>query len=160
MADTTHSTHGQVRMIVKSMKTKIAEAMVAKLETIPQLEYVSFDKIRLLASDFKDVDIPAAQLIDVRLDHQHEAPRSKKFWQVALELLLKGNQWREVSQQDLWNLEYEVLRKLFEKPNFGIKGVIHIRYLGSSTDLHLLEPYYFSRMDFEVQFYEDLIGQC
>ena len=158
--DSSHIVRSQVRMVIKSMKTLISEAIVAKLNEIPQIRYVAFDKVRLLASDFKDVEIPAIQLIDIRLDHEHQAPRSKKFWQIALELLLKGNQYHEISQQDLWNLEYEVLRKLFERPNFGIRGMIHIKYLGSSTDLHLLEPYYFSRMDFEVQFYEDLIGQC
>lgn len=157
---TTGSFHGQTRMVIKSMKSKIADALTTKVAEIPQLNYVSFDKVRLLASDFKDIEIPAVQLIDVRLDHQHEAPRSKKFWQIALELLLKGNQYHEVSQQDLWNLEYEVLRKIFERPNFGLRGVIHIKYLGSSTDLHLLDPYYFSRMDFEIQFYEDLVGTC
>ncbi len=160
MADDLHVNHGQVRLVIQSMKSKIASKIVQLCSSIPSVEYVSFDKIRLLSADFKDFEIPAIQLIDVGMRNEHEQLRAKIFWQIALELLLKGNQYNEISQQDLWNLEYEVRRKLWAVPNLGIKGVISMNFLGGTTDLHLLEPYYFSRLDFEVQFYEDLVRAC
>jgi len=142
------------------MKTKIAREIVARCQTIPVIKYVSFDKIRLLAADFKDFEIPAIQLIDVAMSSVHEAARAKKNWQISLELVMKHSENGEVHQPDLWNLENEVLRKLWAQPNLGIKGVIQMNFLGSQTDLHLLEPYYFARLDFEVMFYEDLVRAC
>lgn len=150
----------QVTLVSKSMKAKIAEALVSKLETVRDLKYISFDRIKLLASDFNDTEIPAVQVYDVSSEHQHENSRSKYFWRLTLEILMKGNEWRQVSQTDLWNLEYQVKRALFVNPNLGVPGVIQLTLLGTSTDLHLLEPYYFARMDLEVQFYEDAVRPC
>jgi len=142
------------------MKTKIAREILARCATIPVIKYTAFDKVRLLSSDFKDFEIPAIQLIDIGMSSVHEASRAKKSWQIALELLLKGSEDWTVSQSDLWNLENEVLRKLWATPNLGIRGVIQMNFIGSQTDLHLLEPYYFARLDFEVLFYEDLVRAC
>ena len=160
MSDQT--THGQVTLKVRTMKSLIADAILVQLQQVKRINYLSFDKVKLLASDFSEYEIPAIQLIDVSETVEHEMGRAKKTWQIALELLLKGGSSGEVSQQDLWDLQYEVERKLWQrnKLNLGIKGVVHLRYLGSSTDLHLLEPYYFSRMDFEVLYYEALVRDC
>lgn len=152
--------NSQIQLVFQSMKSKIARVIIARCATIPVIKYVAFDKIRLLAADFKDFEIPAIQLIDVGMTSVHEAARAKKTWQIALELLMRGNEYRQVSQEDLWNLENEVLRKLWAQPNLGIPGVIQMEFLGSTTDLHLLEPYYFARLDFQVVFYEDLVRAC
>lgn len=152
--------HGQVKMVILSMKSRIAQKIVDILNGVPQLQYVAFDRVKVLISDFKDVDLPAAQVIDVSAEHKHENVRSKYFWQITIELLMKANEWNEVNQQDLWNLEYEVKRALFRVPNLGIPGVIQLNLLGTSTDLHLLMPYYFARMDLQVDFYEEAVRAC
>lgn len=157
MSDDVKAVRSQVRLVVKSMKSKIADKIIEKCAAVPGIKYVAFDKVRLLAAHFKEFEIPAIQLIDVNLTSEHENSRSKNYWQIALELLMRGSENGEVSQQDLWNLEYLVKRALWQQPNLGIKGVIHLKFLGSTTDLHLLEPYYFSRLDFEAQYYEDLV---
>lgn len=150
----------QARMIAQSMKDKIAQEIVRRLEEITSIKYVSFDKIRLLSDDFKDFEIPAIQLIDISETVTHEQVRARKSWLITLELLMRGNENLAIFQRDLWNLQYEVERKLWHEPNLGIKGVIHLKYLGSRTDLHLMEPFYFSQMDFTVEYYENLVTDC
>lgn len=160
MPDSTSGVNTQAKIVIQAMKTKIARGILAKCAEIKSIKYVNFDRVKLLASDFNEYEMPAIQLIDVTLFNEHENLRGKKTWTIALELLMKSTHHGEVNQEDLWNLEYEVLRKLWEKPNLGIKGVIQMNFLGSATDLHLLEPYYFSRLDFDVQFYESLVRDC
>jgi hypothetical protein len=160
------TTNSQVRIVIESMKAKIAREIMAICATIPVVKYVAFDKVKLLAADFLETEIPAIQLIDVNLTSVHEMSRSKNNWQIALELLMKSDESVTVSQSDLWNLEYEVKRKLWANP--GLPGVsagaggkvIQMNFIGSQTDLHLLEPYYFSRLDFEVVYYESLVTDC
>jgi hypothetical protein len=41
-----------------------------------------------------------------------------------------------------------------------IPGIIHLRHLGSQTDLHLLDPLYFARLDFEVIYYQPLVDEA
>lgn len=143
---------------MSALKTQISEAIVARLEDIPEIKTIEFDKVRLRSDDFMSVDCPAIQLIDISEQIEHERSRAKKVWSLALELVLKGTAETPVSQVDLWNTQYLVERKLWGLPNLGIPGVIHLRYLSSQTDLHLLEPYYFVRLDLEVLYYENLVS--
>lgn len=154
------STNSQVTFVFESMKSKIARAILAKCVTIPVIKYVSFDKIKLVAADFLDHEIPGIQLIDISTTNIHENARAKKTWQIALELVMRSDVYTTVTQNDLWNLENEILRKLFAQPQFGVKGVVGTAYIGTETDLHLLDPYYISRTILEVTFYEDLVRAC
>ncbi len=156
----THVLGSQVRIVIRSMKSQIADAILAKVSEVARIETVEFDRVRLRVDDFTEVQMPAVQLIDVNELVEHQQARAKKTWLIALELVMKATVDEPVSQQDLWNLQYEIERKLWAVPNLGIPGVIQLRYLGSQTDLHLLEPYYFVRMDFEVLYYEHLVRDC
>ena len=143
-----------------SLKSSIAPAILAKLDAVAALKLKSFDKVRLSSSDFQDHEIPACQLIDIGETIEHERGRAKKTWQIALEIIMKPNEWGAIDQEDLWNLSYDVERALWANPNLNIPGVIHLRYIGSQTDLHMLEPYYLARLDFEVLYYEALVSEC
>jgi hypothetical protein len=143
-----------------SMKTLIAEAIMARLETVAGVKYKNFDIVKLLASDFQDHELPAIQLIDLNESVEHEQRRAKKTWTIALEVVLKPNEFGTKSQKDLWDLCYLIERTLWQFPNLGVPGVIHLRYLGSQTDLHLLAPFYFARLDFDVLYYQPLVDEA
>lgn len=143
-----------------SLKSSIAEAIIDQLDSVTALKLKAFDKVRIAAGDFQDHELPACQLIDVGETIEHERARAKKTWQISLELIMKPNEFGEISQADLWDLQYDVERALWGNPNLGIAGVIHLRYIGSQTDLHLLDPYYIARLDFEVLYYEALVDEC
>ena len=150
----------QVLLAPRSTKSMIAEALVSRLSLVRQLRYVSFDRIKLLVDDFHPHEIPACQVYDVSLEHLHENGRGRNTWRLAIEILMRGDENRTVSQSDLWDLEYQVKRVLMAQPKLGIKNVIQLELLGTATDLHLLEPFYFSRMDWQVLFYEDVVRPC
>ena len=143
-----------------SLKSDIADAILTRLATITEIKYFSFDKIRLSADEFREHEFPAVQLYDVSQDIQHERGRILTNWFLALELLMKSSVSGTVDQKDLWDLQHKIERTLWETPNLGIPGVIHLVYIGSNTDLHLLEPIYFARMDFAVRFYQPLVAEC
>lgn len=152
----------QARMVIKCMKSLISEAILEKLSAITRVKYLSFDKIKLLQSDFKDHELPAIQLIDVSESVIHEQSRTKNTWMITLEVVMRESENEPIGQQDLWNMEYEIKRKLWADPTLGIKnkGMIHLRLLGTQTDLHLLEPFYFCRLDFEALYYEHVVRDC
>jgi hypothetical protein len=143
-----------------SMKTLIAEAIMGRLETVAGVKYKNFDIVKLLASDFQDHELPAIQLIDLNESVEHEQRRAKKTWSIALEVVLKPNEFGTKSQKDLWDLCYLIERTLWQFPNLAVPGVIHLRYLGSQTDLHLLAPFYFARLDFDVLYYQPLVDEA
>lgn len=150
----------QVNFAIECMKTKISRRLVELISSIGRINYISFDQIKLLASDFNESEIPGVQIIDVGLTSIHEQVRAKKTWSLAIEIVLRSTDAEPASQTKLWDLENQVLRKIFSDPNLSIKGVISMDFKGSATDLHLLEPYYFSRLDIDIMFYEDLTGTC
>jgi hypothetical protein len=150
----------QIQLVAQSMKDRIAKKLVERLQQIPSLRTVEFDRVRLRADDFMSVDCPAVQVIDVAETIEHEGRRAKKTWSLALELVMRGTADQPISQRDLWNLQYEVERMLWGIPNLGIPGMIHLRYLGSQTDLHLLDPYFFARLDLEAIYYEPLVSDA
>ena len=143
-----------------SMKTKIATAISATLVTISDLKYVAFDEVRMLASDFQDFELPAVQLIDLGDDNTHEQRRAKKTWNFILELVMSTTTGGKISQKDLWNLLQKIEESLFAKPNLAIAGVIHMKLLGSTTDLHMLMPHYTARIDLQVEYNHRLVDVC
>lgn len=143
-----------------SMKSKIADALVAILKTMPKLQYVAFDKVRLYASDFNNSELPAAQFIDEVESVVHEMRRKRATWNITLEVVDKPDENGYVSQRTMWNLEYQIARKIWANPKLGIDNVIQAQYLANNTDLHLLEPYYLLRLSFLIEYYENLTGEC
>jgi hypothetical protein len=158
--DTTKNVLLSTKLAPACMKSLISTALISRIQTVRSVRTISFDEIKLIISDFKDVEIPAVQIIDLNSQVTHEQSRIKWFWRLAVEIILKSTEWDTVSQQDLWNLEYEVIRAIFAYPNLNVPGVIHCHLLGSATDLHLLKPYYFSRLDLQVEFYEAAVRPC
>lgn len=150
----------QIKLVPRSTKSKIADALKALLSSMPVFKYVAFDKVKLLASDFMPHEIPGAQFIDLAETVVHERNRSRREWAIALEIVLRTSENEEITQQDLWNIEYQVARKIWEVPGLGIPGVIHCQYTSNSTDLHLLAPFYLLKMDFFVIYHEHLVSDC
>lgn len=143
-----------------SMKSKIADSLVEILKEVRGIKHVEFDKVRLLASDFNDTELPAAQFIDVVENVLHERSRKRATWIITLEVVDKSDENGYVSQKAMWNLEYRIARKIWATPQLNLKGVIQAQYLANNTDLHMLDPYYLLRLDFQVEYYENLVTDC
>jgi hypothetical protein len=143
-----------------SIRTQIAEKLVTVLSAITDIKSVAYDNIKMLASDFQDWEIPAIQIIDLGDDNQHEQRRARKTWNFTLELVMGNKTTGIISQKDLWNLLQKIEIALFQTPNLGIAGIIHMILLGSTTDLHMLMPFYTARLDMQILYYQPLVDIC
>jgi len=144
-----------------SIESDIVNAIVVIVDNdVTAINYVSFDKIKLATSDFAAHELPAVQIWDNGMIVTHQRGRVLKDWNLSLELIMKSDVTGEVDQKALFELRRTVELALWARPNLGIPGVVHMVYTGNITDLHLLQPYYIARIDFTVQFYDNLTGSC
>lgn len=144
-----------------SIESDIVNAIVVIVDNdVAAINYVSFDKIKLATSDFAAHELPAVQIWDNGMIVTHQRGRVLKDWNLSLELIMKSDVTGEVDQKALFELRRTVELALWARPNLGIPGVVHMVYTGNITDLHLLQPYYIARIDFTVQFYDNLTGSC
>jgi hypothetical protein len=144
-----------------SIESDIVNAIVVIVDNdVAAINYVSFDKIKLATSDFAAHELPAVQIWDNGMLITHQRGRVLKDWNLSLELIMKSDVTGEVDQKALFELRRTVELALWARPNLGIPGVVHMVYTGNITDLHLLQPYYIARIDFTVQFYDNLTGSC
>ena len=139
--------------------TKIA-LVLEGLVTSGDVKVINYQIIKLVFSDFESWELPAIQLIDQGEIVEHEQGRARKTWDLVLEIVMKSSEAATVNQQSLFDLQNKVELILWEKPNLLIPGVIDLKYLGSSSDLHMVLPYYYVRMDFQVRYYDALVGAC
>lgn len=143
-----------------SIESSIVDKIVQIVTAVPGINYVSFDKIKLAINDFAPHELPAVQLWDNGATPIHERGRIRVDWNLSLELIMKSEITGVVDQKALFELRRTIQLALWAQPNLGIPGVVHLFYTGSNSDLHLLEPYYIARIDFAVQFYDNLTGSC
>jgi hypothetical protein len=135
---------------------------MARLALVTELKYRSFDTVRLQASDFADYEIPAVQLIDLSELTTHEQRRAKKDWNLIIEVIIGPTPEVDggVTQQELWDLMQLIEETVWAVPNFGLTEVIHAKLLATSTDLHLMQPFYLGRIEMSVMYYQPLVGAC
>jgi hypothetical protein len=142
------------------MRTLIANALQAKIAAMPEFKTVEFDRVRLTSGEFQDWELPACQLIDLQESNSHERGRARKLWQISVEIIMGPLTSSTPTQTDLWDLMEKTEQAIFETPNLGIAGMLHVILLGSSTDTHLMEPWYLGRLDIQCDFYQSLTGSC
>ncbi len=139
----------------------ISEKIVDIIDTdVPEVKTVTFGRVRLAFDDFRDHEIPAVQIWDVAGEIEHQRGFAQVRWVLALELIMKQTTAGVVDQNELWKLRRKIELALWDKPNLGIPGMIHLLYRNHVSDLHLQEPYYVSRMEFEALFRRQLTGSC
>lgn len=143
-----------------SIESDIVDKIVQVVTAVPGINYVSFDKIRLSTGDFMAHELPAVQVWDNGQSATHERGRLLKDWNLSLELIMKSEFTGAVDQKGLFELRRTLEQALWNQPNLGIPGVVHLLYTGNISDLHLLEPFYIARIDFSVRYYDNLTGSC
>jgi hypothetical protein len=145
-----------------SRRTEICQAIVTILGTLVDIKTINYERIKLLASEFAEFELPVVQLIDLSEDSQHEKGRALKTWNLTLELVIGPITSTSYvpSQADLWDLLEKIEQKLWHDPKLGLNYVIQALLLGSATDLHMLAPLYTARLDFQVLYYQPLVADC
>ena len=143
-----------------AIEAQIMAAIVARIETVPEVVKINSDRIILSTSDFRDYELPAVQIWDMAQRIDHQRGRILVNWSMSIEIVMKSLESGTVDQTNLWGLRRDIQLALWAEPNLNIPGVVHMIYTGNVTDLHLMEPYYVARIDLDVQFYDDLTRSC
>jgi hypothetical protein len=143
-----------------SIESTIADKIVQVVQTVTEVKTVVYDRVLLASSDFRDHELPAVQLWDVAQTIEHQRGRILVNWSMSLELIMQSDTSGAVTQKSLWELRRKIQLALWSNPNLGIPRVVHLIYTGNITDLHTVEDHYISRLDFDVQYYDDLTGTC
>lgn len=146
--------------IPESVRSKIADAILARLDLVTELKYKNFDAVRLQASDFADWELPAAQMIDLAELTTHEMRRARKEWNLVIEVIVGPTEEEAVTQHSVWDLMQAIEEQIWAVPNLGLAEVVHCKLLTSSTDLHLMAPFYLGRLEMSVIYYQPLVGSC
>jgi len=142
-----------------SIKTTVAAKLKTILTDMGSFNLVTFDKIRLLADDFRQHELPAAQIFDIGAIHTPRRQYTEVDWELAIEIVMKSDTGGEISQSDLWDLEHAVKLAIGAKVSLpDVSGFVHFLYDRTVTDLHLLEPYYTCRIHVIAKFNEDYTG--
>ena len=146
-------------------KEEIADALELAIKQVTiangyslDVQTVTSEVIKLNLADYKDSELPAAQIIVGSQVFKHKMSRSKSTWTMGLELCLRSTQvLGEVNQRTLWNFCENVRRAVMKTPNLGLNYVQHVRLTAEVTDLHLQQPNYTAIISIEVLFYEPIV---
>lgn len=145
----------QINIKIDSMKAKIAQRIIYFLSSVEGIRSINYDDVKILQDDFNDSELPALQFFGLKTRSVPEGVRRKLTWDISIEIVLKSTSSKGVKQSDLWNFETAVKNAIDSSGNLKIPGVISVLFLGDESDLHLIKPYYISRLDFAISFYED-----
>jgi len=144
-----------------SIRSDIADALLNRIATVADIKYKAFDEVRLLASDFSDHEIPAVQIFDLQEVTIHENRRARKTWRLVVEIIIGPNGISATpTQKDLWDMMQTIEQAIWAEPRLGLPQVIHARLITTSTDLHLMKPFYLGRLEMEIDYYQPLVGDC
>ena len=144
-----------------SLEETIADKIVSILTTdVTDLNTVNFGKVMLAIDDFKEHEVPAVQIFDLFQRIEHQRGYEQVSWTLQLEIIMKSLATGEVDQKSLWDLRNKVQIALWNVPNLEIPEVFHLKYTNNITDLHLVQPFYIARMEFDVLFRRPLTGSC
>ncbi len=142
------------------MKKQIMEAIKTRLSSLTWAKSCDWKKIRISMDGTNQDQIPMIQFYQNGTSYTHEQGRLQATMQVSVELVLRSTATQEYDQADLMDKMQEIIEAVGLNPNLGIAGVIHARVLSDDLDLHLLEPYFYGTIIFEVIFYVKYNSLC
>jgi hypothetical protein len=136
------------------------EAIKTRLSSLTWAKSCDWKKIRISMDGTNQDQIPMIQFYQNGTSYTHEQGRLQATMQVSVELVLRSTATQEYDQADLMDKMQEIIEAVGLNPNLGIAGVIHARVLSDDLDLHLLEPYFYGTIIFEVIFYVKYNSLC
>ena len=150
-----------------SLENQILAALQDKLEELSWPKVVEYEKIKLLETDFREHELPAIQFFDNGRAFQHIQGRIEVEWNISIEIVMKRTSADVVDQGILLDRSEEVERKIGSNVTLGLNinnppvgNVVHVKYLSAITDLHTVEPFFISILNFSVNYFKPFTGEC
>jgi hypothetical protein len=141
------------------IKKQIFQNLSALLkDKCPWARSVSWERIRLLDTDFIESEIPAIQLYDLNTTYTHQSGRVEARMQIVIELVMKQTSQGVVDQGTLFDRLEDIEAAVGSNIDLGISGMLHLRYVSSTTDRHTIEPYYIAALEFEAIYLKPFSG--
>jgi hypothetical protein len=141
-------------------RREIFDALKTQLEQLTWAKGVEWEKIRILASDFAEYEVPRIQFYHVSTSYTHEQGRLLAAMLINVELVTMSTAANFADQRTLFDLQEEVEQMIGSEANLGVQGVIHVRYISDETDLHSIEPYFIASLTFEVIYHKPYTRIC
>lgn len=150
-----------------SLENSILAALQGILQELTWQKSVEYEKIKLLNTDFREHELPGIQFYDSGRSIAHVQGRIEVDWNITIEILMKRTSTDVVDQGILLDRTEEVERKIGANVTLGldtndssIGNVVHVKYLNAITDLHTVEPFFISLMNFSVNYFKPYTGEC
>ena len=150
-----------------SLESSILAALQTILEELPWQKSVEYEKIKLLSVDFREHELPGIQFYDSGRQISHVQGRIEVDWNITIEILMKRTSTDIVDQGVLLDRTEEIERKIGENVTLrldtndaSIGNVVHVKYLNAITDLHTVDPFFISLMNFSVNYFKPYTGEC
>jgi len=149
------------------MESDIFSNLKTRLTELAWPAYIEYENIRLLTSDFLPHEIPAIQFFDAGQLAIHVQSRVQVTWGIDVEIMMKQTVADVVNQSVLFERANDVLLKIGANVQMDLGSspasqgtMIHIKYLGMTTDIHTLRPFYLATLNFQAQFLKPYTAEC
>jgi hypothetical protein len=134
-----------------SMKRQLFDALEAQLvAALPWAKTISWQKIKILAGDFPEWELPAVQFYHLHTDYNHSQGRIEGDMRLVIEVVTKSGTAGSVDQRTLFDLMEDIELAVGANPNLGIPGVYHCKYISDDCDIHAIEPFHVGALTFGV----------
>jgi hypothetical protein len=142
------------------IRSDIFTALAAKLATLPWAKTVNWEKVRLMASDIAQHEVPFVQFYAPFSRHEHVTQTIESVWTISIEIVDVQSSTRTVNQKDLFDKMEDVIALIGDDPTLQIPRLVHLTLASEETDVHLIEPYYYARLDFEARLIQPYTANC
>lgn len=146
-------------MAAVSIEGRIFEQLATILDTLSWVETVEYERPRIVASDWREDELPAIQFFDNRAAVTHARGDVNVEWGLSIELIMKQTELADVNQIIFLDKKQEIEDLIGAHVNLDILdlGMIHMRYDGWETDV-TEKPYYVCRLDFTAMYIKPFTG--
>lgn len=142
------------------VRSQIFDAFCAKLEAIPWVNTVAWDKVRIVASDIQAHEVPLIQVYALRGQSIHVGQKIQCNLQIFVELVLRQSDNQAVDQKQLFDYLEDIEQAIGANPNLGVPGMVHVKLLGDEIDLHTIDPFFYGRIAFEAIYHKNYSNNC
>jgi hypothetical protein len=133
-----------------SIRTNIFIALEAQVRTLPWVTSVEWKRIRVSPSDIQPHEVPLVQMFAQGSSFEHQQGRIQETIGLSVELILRKSDTAEVDQVTLFDYLEELELCFGSKITLGVPEVINMIYTGNVVDLHMIDPFYYARLDFDI----------
>jgi len=149
-----------------SIEKKILAAFETLIGSLTFVKTVNYKRIRINLADFEPHEIPGVQIYDNGQVFEHNLPNIDGGWSIIVELFQKTNPDSSHDVDLLLDRKFEIETKIGNNNRLGITPVAtdgqvkHVKYVGATTNLYMLDGMSVAFLEFQVLFRKPYVSVC